>query len=193
MARGKSKRVSAPAVPPAVEGRDAASGGAVDAGGTVPAGDELARASPLTSEHLTPEESQFVYNLEVLGLPLARAARDAGVGINLAYQPHIIQARDLLKRTLRETTKITKDDVVFGMHDAIGRAKILGEPATEIRGWEAIAKILGYDAPQKIDINVRESINVIRDNLRELPDEELLRLADDKRVIDADFYVVPSK
>lgn len=154
-----------------------------------------APATPVlnASAHLTNEEAQFIYNIEILGLPAKKAADMAGMSYGKMSAPHIIQARELAKREMRGTMQITKEDVVFGVHDAIGRAKIIAEPATEIRGWEVISKLLGYDAPQKVDINIRESIHVAQQHVKSLPDHELIKMLGAGNVIDCDFYVVPSK
>src|SRR5690606_38125020 len=73
---------------------------------------------------LTAEEAQFVYNCEVLGLPVRKAASMAGMPPTMVAKPHLQQARELLKRELRGAVNITKDDVVFGMREAIARARI---------------------------------------------------------------------
>ena len=138
--------------------------------------------------HLTQQEAELVYNLEVLGLPLKKACEMAGVGIWLANKPHIVQAREQTKREIRGSTAITKEDVVFGVKDAIDRARIIAEPSTEIRGWEVISKLLGYDAPTKVDINLRESIHVVQQQVRGLSDGELVKLLGAGDVIDGEFY-----
>jgi hypothetical protein len=142
---------------------------------------------------LTQEEAQLIHNIEVIGLPLKKAAELAGVGVALALQPHIMQARELVRKQVRGNVAITKEDVVFGVRDAIDRAKIIAEPATEIRGWEVISKLLGYDAPQKIDINVRETISVVQQQMRSLPDDKLVELLGAGNVIDGDFFVLPKE
>jgi len=139
---------------------------------------------------LTAEEAQFVYNCEVLGLPVRKAASMAGMPPTMVAKPHLQQARELLKRELRGAVNITKDDVVFGMREAIDRARILAEPATEIMGWEKIAKLLGYDSPQKVDINITASIDVLKSHIRGMDDEQLAEIAGAKDVIDGDFYRV---
>lgn len=145
----------------------------------------------LPSSGLTAEEVNFVFNAEVLGLPSKKAAELAGMPYSRMSAQHIVQARELAKRELRGATQITKEDVVYGMHDAIGRAKILAEPMTEIIGWEKIAKLLGYDQPQKIDINIRASVEAAQQHVRALSDPELIALLGANDVIDADFYEVP--
>ena len=140
--------------------------------------------------HLTNAEAQFVYNVEVLGLPTKKAAELAGLIYNSALKPHIVQAREIAKNELRGSVQITKEDVLVGITDAIGRAKIIAEPATEIRGWEVINKMLGYDAPKKLDINLRESLTVVQQQVRSMPTSELVSALGAGGIIDVDFYAV---
>lgn len=153
----------------------------------------MSDAYPALPSHLTNEEAQFVYNVEVLGLPARKAADMAGMPAAKMSAPHILQARELAKRDLRGSVALTKEDVVHGMHEAIGRAKILAEPMTEIIGWEKIAKLLGYDTPQKIDVNIHASLEVLQSHVRGMSDEELAKLLGANSVIDGDFYRTVTK
>lgn len=143
---------------------------------------------------LTDAEAQFVYNVEVLLLPAKRAADMAGMPFAHAYADHIKQARELVKAEVNSNIGFTKEDVVRGMHDAIGRARIINEPMTEIVGWEKIAKIMGLEASQKVDVNVTSTLEVINGNMRNLSDEALTRLVGAGHIIDGAFYeVAPAK
>lgn len=141
---------------------------------------------------LSEPEASYVYNCEVLGLPARKAAQLAGLPVGQILAPHLVQAREIVKQQVRGATTITKEDVVHGMRDAIHRAQILAEPMTEIVGWKEIARLLGYDAPQKIDINIQTSVDVIKARARTLTDAELVKLVGAGAVIDADFYEVPN-
>jgi hypothetical protein len=143
-----------------------------------------------SSNHLTDDEANFVYNVEALGLPAKKAAELAGMSLKKLNAPHIIQAREQTKRELRGATQITKEDVIWGMREAIDRARLLGEPMTEIIGWEKTAKLLGYDQPQRIDINITASVDALKSQVRRLSDAELVKLVGANGVIDADFYEV---
>ena len=145
---------------------------------------------PLPPSGLTAEEATFVYNAEVLGLPTRKAATLAGMEPSLVYAQHIVQARELAKKAFRESVNFTKEDVVRGMHDAIGRAKLFAEPMTEIIGWEKIARLLGYDTAQKVDINITASVAVLREHVRALPESALIEALGANTVIDADFYEI---
>jgi len=140
--------------------------------------------------HLTQAEAQFVYNVETLGLPLKKASDLAGLPYSQALQPHIYEARDLLKRQMRGRVAITKEDVVHGICDAIDRAKIIAEPSTEIAGWKEINAMFGYNAPAKLDINIKASISAASQQVRTLSDAELVKMLGAGSVIDGDFYEV---
>ena len=156
--------------------------------GNAPSSTELAGIPSMNG--LTAEEAQFVYNCEVLGLPVKAAAVQAGMPPTMISRPHIQQARELLKREIRGNLAITKEDVVFGITEAIHRARILAEPMTEIVGWEKVAKLLGYNEPQKIDVNITSSIDALKGHVRGMSDADLARVVGASDVIDADFYEV---
>lgn len=137
---------------------------------------------------LTDDEANYVYNVEVLGLPPKKAAQLAGMPPSKMYAGHVAQAREIARNAVRGSCQVTKEDVTFGMKEAIGRAQILADPLTEILGWEKLAKLHGLDAPQKIDINVSESIKVVQEHVRSVPDNELVRLLGAGDVIDVEFY-----
>lgn len=154
----------------------------------LPSASDLAGLPSFTA--LTAEESQFVYGVEVLGLPIRVAARQAGMPLTMAAKPHLQQARELLRREVRGNLMVTKDDVTFGIKEAIERARILGEPMTEIAGWDRLIKLHGLDAPQKIDVNITATMAVLKTHVQNLSDTELANLVGADRVIDGDFYRV---
>lgn len=137
---------------------------------------------------LTDEEANFVYNIEVLGMPARAAAKMAGMPFSRAIKPHIVQARDLVKRELRGNLGFTREDVVAGYQDAISIARMQGDAVPMIAGWKETAKILGLDAPQRIDINLQASIEVQQAQIRTLPTEDLLKRLGAGDIIDAEFY-----
>lgn len=149
---------------------------------------DLVAAGSSAPSLLTAEEANFVYNLEVLGLPVKKAADMAGVRADIASRGHIVQAREALKRELRGATAISKEDVIIGFRDAIDRARILADPKTEIAGWKEIGEMLGYYAPAKVDINLNASVEVLQKTIRSIPTEELVKRLSAEDVIDVDFY-----
>jgi hypothetical protein len=143
--------------------------------------------APLPPSLLTAEEANFVYNLEVLGLPVRKAADLAGVRADVANRGHIVEAREALKRELRGNTAITKEDVISGFKEGVDLARILADPKTMVAGWKEIGEMLGYYAPQKMDINLNTSIEVLQKTIRAIPTDELVKRLGAEDVIDADF------
>lgn len=139
---------------------------------------------------LTAEEATFVYNVEVIGLPARAAAKQAGLPLTMISKPHLQQARELLRREVRGGLQVTKESVTFMLFDAIERARILGEPMTEIAGVDRLIKLHGLDAPQKVDISVHTTIEVLNQQVRNLSDADLAKALGGDTIIDGDFYRV---
>lgn len=151
---------------------------------------ESTAPAPYNASGLTQEEAQFVYNVEVLGLPVRKAATMAGLPVNMVSKPHLLQARALLKREMRGHMAITKEDIIHGIQEAIYRAQIINEPGTEIMGWDRIAKLLGHDAPQQVNINIQASVEVLKNRVGTMGDAELVEILGANGIIDADFVEV---
>lgn len=141
-------------------------------------------------KELADDEANFVYNVEVLELPTKKAAELAGMEAHKIYAAHVKQAREIVRAELNSRVNITKEDVIRGMAEAVNRARLLGEPMTEIIGWEKIAKIMGYEQPQKHEVNLTASIGALQSTMRSLSDSELSKLVHADNVIDAEFYLV---
>jgi len=153
------------------------------------AGAEIAFRESLPVE-LTDDEASFIYHTEVLNMPGRAAALQAGMAPHKMYAAHVVQARELVRKQLATTLRVTKDDVMMGITDAINRARILAEPITEIAGWKEIAKMQGYYAPQKVDVNISASVEVLTDQVKRMSDQELLQNLGAGSVIDVEFYEV---
>lgn len=155
---------------------------------TLPAQQDSSDLTHVLPSGMTTEEVNFVYNAEVLGLPARKAASMAGMPVGRIVAPHIIQARELVKRELNGAMAITKEDIIRRMDEAVHRAQLLSEPMTEIIGLEKMAKLMGYDAPKKVDINLTTSLEVMRENVKSMGDAELTRLIGAGDIIDGEFY-----
>jgi len=118
-----------------------------------------------------------------------KAAQLAFLPYSATRSDRVLAARAVTKREMAESVKITKDDVLRGVKGAIERAQIIAEPATEIRGWEVINKMLGFDAPTQIDVHVRGTIEHVQRQVKTLSDDQLVQLVGAGNVIDGDFYV----
>lgn len=138
---------------------------------------------------LTSDEVNFVYNLEVLGLPVKKAAALAGVRADLSTRGHIVEARERLRRDMRGATATTKEDVIQGFLDAVEHAKILADPRAEIAGWKEIGLLQGHYAPAQVDVNMNAAVEVLQTALRALPTDELVKRLGVDDIVDAEFYV----
>lgn len=144
----------------------------------------------LASE-LTDQETLFLYHVEVVGMPVSRAAEISGVKSPhyLLKKPHMVEARARFRDSARGSTDFTREDVVAGFKEAIDQAKVLADPMAQIAGWREIAKIKGYDKQPNLVLNVHGTVEQFKKELQYMPTEQLLELAG-SNVIDADFYRV---
>lgn len=150
----------------------------------------------LPIDELTPDlsatEQQFLYQLEVIGLPVLRAAEIAGVKSPYAVlkKPHIIAGREQYRRAVQGRTDFSRDDIIAGMKGAIDQASILGDPMAQIAGWREIAKLKGYDKQPSVSITLTGTIDQVTKQVKTMSTEQLIELAGGEGILDADFYRV---
>jgi hypothetical protein len=85
------------------------------------------------------------------------------------------------QQLLRDETNLTRKDVVQGLLDAINRAKMQAEPATEIAGWKEVGRILGVYAPERKELVLSQGQDKVLRHLEALPTQELLEMVEKKR------------
>lgn len=141
---------------------------------------------------LTEQEQMFLYQLEVVGLPVVRAGEIAGVSSPYSWlkKPHIVAAREQYRAAVRGRTDFSRDDIVAGIKEAIDQGKMLGDPMAQIAGWREIAKLKGFDKTPNININLTGTEEQIIKQVRAMPTSELLRISGGESALDADFYRV---
>lgn len=132
-------------------------------------------------------EKEVLYKDGILkGLTKHAAARHAGYS-----EPHKavkrLNKQELLQETIAEeqvqvraALQITRQDVIEGFKDAIDHARLIDEPSTMVRGWEAISKTLGLNAPEQKELKVSIEHRVHR--LRQMTDEELLAMSEGETI-----------
>lgn len=135
----------------------------------------------------------------VMNLPLKHAAYYAGVSQSKAKamldSPEGKEAIEASRAITEAQYDVSRDRVVRGMVDAIGRARMLGEPNTEISGWKELAKMQGYYAATEHHVKVSHDQETLKRQLKELSETELLKLMSDpgltpKDVIEGEFEEV---
>jgi phage terminase small subunit len=76
-----------------------------------------------------------------------------------------------LRDKLQERVLITREGVLQAILETIEIGKLNGKPMEIYKGYEIINKMLGYDAPQKIEVESKK-------NIADLSDEELQAICD---------------
>lgn len=154
---------------------------------------DIAPVENLASD-LSEGEQLFLYNLEVLGMPVVRAAEVAGVNspYYLLKKPSVAAARERYREALRNRSDFTREDVVAGLKDAIDQAKVLADPMAQIAGWREIAKLKGYDKQTQVTVHIAGTAEQMTKQLQAMTTAQLLELAGGQNVLDGDFYRVVS-
>lgn len=140
---------------------------------------------------LTDQEQLLLYNIEVLGLSILRSADIAGVGAPyyVLKKPHMIAARAQYRDSVRGMVDFSRDDVIFGIKEAVDQAKTMADPMAQIAGWREIGKLKGFDKLPNINITLTGTVEDMRRQLQSMSTDALLRMAGEN-ILDADFYRV---
>jgi hypothetical protein len=140
---------------------------------------------------LTDIQREFIRLIGVDGYSINSARGATGMSYD-AVQRLLARSdsQDLLKQfqaEYREVAKIKKAEVLDGFKEAIDMAKLKGEPLTMIAGWREIARLCGYYEPQKMQVSVNVTGQVMLEKMTTLTDEQLLEMMQDSNAIDAEF------
>lgn len=132
---------------------------------------------------LTEMQGKLVDGL-LLGKDPDIAAKDAGYstrrgsGAALTKPTAVQEALRQAREELSSAAQITRADVIDGIMEGINLARLGAEPATMIKGWSEIAKMLGLYAPEVKEIKLSDSQARIQDKFRYMTDAELLSVID---------------
>lgn len=78
---------------------------------------------------------------------------------------------------MHDISTITRIDVLNGIMEGIDMAKMVAEPASIIKGWVEISKILGYDQPEQKRTVLSTNASMLQERLLRMSTSELLELA----------------
>lgn len=148
------------------------------------------------SHTLTQQQTEYVA-ARAKGMNCVQAAQSAGYS-NPNVQGYQVEKAENVQLALKKEWKraekvmdISKKQVLDGMMDAIGQAKLMADPMAQISGWREVAKMCGYYEPQRLQVEVSVSAKRLFSQFETLSDEELLRIAE-QDIIEADeFEVLP--
>lgn len=134
-----------------------------------------------TSIILTPMQAAYV-EATLDGDAPEKAAKKAGYASpcanantplkSEAVRTAIAQGRE----ELSTLTQITRADVIDGFAEAINLARLNADPATMIKGWTEIGKMLGHYAPEVKKLEVDVAGGNFSAKLRGMSDDELLKI-----------------
>lgn len=144
------------------------------------------------SLNLSENELMFVYQIEVIGMSVPRAAEVAGVSSPYAVlkRPHVIAAREQTRVAIRGRTNFTREDVIHGIKQAVDQANMMADPMAQIAGWREIGRLLGYDKTPNIHFHATGTVEQVRKQMQDMSTEDLLMQAGDGQILDGDFYHV---
>lgn len=160
---------------------------------------KIQKEKPITAERqksivLTERQDAFVDGI-LKGKDRNVAARDAGyVDKNDGRAlPSVAEKQVNIQRALREArdelssaAQIRRADVIDGIMEGINMARLAADPATMIKGWTEVGKILGHYAPEVKKIEVTDNQKRLQSKFTAMTDEELLK------VIEGQCEVVPN-
>lgn len=92
---------------------------------------------------------------------------------NEEVQTYLAEARAEIK----DLTTIKRLDVLNGFMEAIDMARTLADPANMINGYDKIAKVMGFYAPETKRIEITGDAAVLHSKFKQLTDAELLEIA----------------
>lgn len=175
-----------------------------------------ARQAPKTYAHMTVEElverghipltqkqRRFVEAVAA-GMPPSHAARSAGypedkghTSTNLMKQRNIQAALKIASMELAKASAMNRKKVLDGFQEAIGMAKLQGDPAVMVMAWREIGRMCGFYEATKHEVKVSVDGQVTHKAIRNLSDEELLRMADNadavSGVIEGEYKKLPEE
>jgi len=116
----------------------------------------------------------------------AASVQAGGCGRSAQVKEALAKAR----AEIEDITTLSRMDVIDGIMDAVSLARVMSEPATMIQGYDKLAKILGYYAPEVKEIRLTTNQQVLRSKYEVMSDEELLAKIEGRLTLDGIFTQV---
>lgn len=124
----------------------------------------------------------------VMGMNYKEAGEYSGLAhstvSDLMHKPKVKEYIAQIQRQQAKKLNVSRERVMEGILDAIGDAKMLGEPASQIRGWEQIAKMQGYYAPERHVHELPEGTQDFIEAMQSLDSSEVARIAGQNNLIE---------
>ena len=98
--------------------------------------------------------------------------------------PDVARALALAREELSDVCQIRRADIIEGFQDAIALARCMEDPASMIRGYTEIAKMLGLYAPEEKKITLTVGQQQMRGKFVQMSDADLLAMVNGQMTID---------
>lgn len=116
----------------------------------------------------------------------ADAARKAGYSVKTAYaigaenlrKPQIMAAIQARQTATALELKITKQQVIADILEAIQTARLQSNPIAMIQGARELGKLMGFYTPELVEIHMSTNDAVPRARYEAMSDEELMSVID---------------
>ena len=129
----------------------------------------MRKKSVVSTKPLTEKQEKFVDDV-MTGKTTARHGPTATA-------PRVQAALATARDEMQQISTITRIDVLDGIMGGIEMAKMMSEPASVIKGWVEISKILGYDQPEQRKQQLSTNAAMLKDRLMHMSTADLLELA----------------
>lgn len=135
----------------------------------------------------TERELMFLNLYAVHSYPIPRAASLAGLTraaaeVLLAHPEarKIIQSE---RSRVAEKVRITKEDVIEGLKEAIELGREVGRPEAMVAGWREIGRIIGCYEPVQVNHVHHKGGPISQKQIASMTDEQLLEMAADAATV----------
>lgn len=149
------------------------------------------KEKPITAERpksivLTAKQATYV-DETLKGATKETAAAKAGYGWQGAHVPEKSKAVQYALREARHelssAAQISRADVIEGIMEGINMARLAADPATMIKGWTEVGKILGHYAPEVKKVEITDNQKRLQSKFTAMSDEELLRVIEGEATV----------
>jgi phage terminase small subunit len=140
----------------------------------------------MRNEFLLNDRQRHFVDAVAAGQSATEAAKAAGYsaasahvrGCRLMKVKAVQDALAEKRAEIAEELELTREKVMRGLLEAVEIARLQADPGAMVKAWSELARMCGYYAPVKQQVDVSVSAKRMVDQFEVMSDAELLRLAD---------------
>ena len=123
------------------------------------------------------EEYVLDANATAAAIRAGYSARSAHVTACRMLKEPVVQAAVAERQALvAEELEVTRQEVMRGLLDAVEIARLQADPGAMVKAWSEIARMCGYYAPERKQVDVSVSAKRMVDQFEVMSDAELLKI-----------------